>query len=111
MVNGSVTHKEMHLDDAYTFCFSLDQRARVIEIYTEEQLDFLNIILSRYLKAKVECIFSNSIADHDGSFHYWLGGSDLAREGDWKWLNSGEPVPNFIWNRGQISGLQIYFQD
>ena len=50
LINTTVTHKLMHLQDAYEFCYNLDNRARVIEIYTEEQMDFLSMILGIHLK-------------------------------------------------------------
>ena len=53
LINSTVTHEYMHLQDAYEFCYNLDNRARVIEIYTEEQMDFLSMILGNYLKMLV----------------------------------------------------------
>ena len=37
---------QLTLDDAYQFCYKLDNRARILEIHTEEQFDFLGIIMS-----------------------------------------------------------------
>ena len=36
----------------------------------------------------------------EGSFYYWLGASDLCKEGDWYWMNSKQPVADDIWYSG-----------
>ena len=28
---------------------------------------------------------------------WWTGGHDIAREADWKWISSCQPVGDFIW--------------
>merc|ERR1719422_1685363 len=75
--------EHMSLQNAYEFCYNLDTNARVIEVYREEQMDFLSVII-----------------DQAGFGYYWLGGSDMAHEGEWKWLNSGETVRPFVWPEG-----------
>merc|ERR1712126_712121 len=78
------SHNAVSWDDAYTFCNNLDPRARLTEIHTQEQLDFLNIMLT-----------------HEGNNYYWLGGTDQGREGDWYWANTLEPVKEFVWHSGE----------
>ena len=41
--------QNMPWHDAYQFCYNLDPRARLVEIHNPEQLDFLNILLSKNL--------------------------------------------------------------
>ena len=50
----------------------------------------------------------NSVV-HEGSYRFWLGGSDMGHEGDWKWINSGEPVPDFVWNTGSNSYFEMIY--
>ena len=91
----------MHLEDAYTFCYELDPRARIIEIYTEEQMDFLTIILSIdnfFNSIDWETVF---VSDHETAENYWLGGSDMGHEGEWKWINSGQTIADFVWQTGE----------
>merc|ERR1712126_342221 len=75
------TNLFMDFDEAYEYCGNLG--ARLLEFYTQEQMDFINIILEH---------------GNEGKYHsYWIGGSDIGHEGDWKWINSGESVPDFAW--------------
>ena len=39
----------MTFGDALEFCEGLDSTARLLEIYAEDQLDFVNVLLSIYL--------------------------------------------------------------
>ena len=39
--------ESMPWHNAYQFCYNLNPRARLVEIHTPEQLDFLNILLSK----------------------------------------------------------------
>ena len=69
-----MTHEE-----AYQYCYDLN--AKLIEVYSEEQMLQLDVIL-----------------DHEGSIAYWMGGTDMFHEGSWIWGNSGLPVQEFIWD-------------
>ena len=33
----------------------------------------------------------------------------MGHEGDWKWINSGEPVPDFVWNTGSNSYFEMIY--
>ena len=39
--------EHMSLQNAYEFCYNLDTNARVIEVYREEQMDFLSVIIGK----------------------------------------------------------------
>ena len=50
-----------------------------------------------------------------GGGDWWAGGSDLDREGDWRWSRSGQKVGDFVWAARQPDGgssqncLDLYF--
>ena len=52
MTNRNVTHESLNYEDAYKFCYTLDPRARLMEVHTEEQMDFLTLLLSTVLTTK-----------------------------------------------------------
>ena len=37
---------------------------------------------------------------------FWIGGNDIAKEGFFTWIGSGEPVPHIGWHRGQPNNYQ-----
>ena len=39
-----------------------------------------------------------------GGRDWWAGGSDLGREGDWRWSRSGQEVATFVWAPRQPDG-------
>ena len=83
----------MHLEDAYTFCYELDPRARIIEIYTEEQMDFLTIILSRQF---LQC---NRLRESI-CFRPWNSGKLLVGRfwyGSWGWVEVDKFWSNNCW--------------
>ena len=45
---------------------------------------------------------------HEGSYSYWIGGTDQGREGDWYWANSLEPVKEFVWHTGEPNNGNAY---
>ncbi|KAK6175131.1 hypothetical protein SNE40_013654 [Patella caerulea] len=44
------------------------------------------------------------IDQHGGGHHYWIGGNDLEKEGDWIW-NDGSPLQSNQWEAGNPSNL------
>ena len=50
-----------------------------------------------------------------GGGDWWVGGSDLGSEGDWRWSRSGEKVGDFVWASRQPDGgsgqncLELYY--
>merc|ERR1712025_1367353 len=78
---------QMNYFEAYEFCWNLD--AVLIEIRSEQQLAFLDQILSLYPYS---------------SYPFWIGATDLFHEGQWTWTSSGKTVGSFIWDIGQPEG-------
>ena len=87
MFNPSQTY---NLDEAQEYCQGAEN-ATLIEIYTQEQLDFFK--MARF-----------AIEGQDRRKSWWLGGTDRGREGDWFWMNSLKPVGDFVWWQTQPSG-------
>jgi len=81
---NTASHEAVSFDDADKFCKKLDQTAQLLEIHAKDQLDFINVLLN-----------------HEGTSSYWLGASDEDEEGEWFWLNSREPVGDFVWFQGE----------
>ena len=103
--------QKYNLDDAQAYCQGVEN-ATLIEIFTEEQLDFFK--MARF-----------AIEGQDMRKNWWLGGTDrgrdgdfcncifyfdicsysyICREGDWFWMNSLRPVGDFVWWQTQPSG-------
>merc|ERR1711915_1066788 len=73
----------MTQDEAYTFCYKLDSRARLLEIHNENDMLFIDVLIDQ----------ENGVGSR-----FWLGGSDRGHEGTWYWESSREPVEDFIWD-------------
>merc|ERR1719342_1889091 len=71
----------MSWQDAYIYCYNLDSRARLLEIYNEDDMIYITALLGR---------------ESQNSF-FWLGGTDIGHEGTWIWESSVEPVDDFVW--------------
>ena len=77
-------------EEAYKYCYE-NENATLVEFMTEEQMDFLWMEM-------------NVLAEHESMHHWWSGASDLGREGEWIWMNSLYPVPDFAWSPAQPNG-------
>merc|ERR1719342_1846683 len=73
---------EMSWQDAYIYCYNLDSRARLLEIYNEDDMIYITALLGR---------------ESPTSADFWLGGTDIGHEGTWIWEGSIEPVADFVW--------------
>ena len=58
--------------------------ATLVEIYTEDQHDFLEVTL-------------DLLAPHQGVRPWWVGGTDIGREGAWYYSGTLQPVPEDPW--------------
>ena len=77
---------EVTWEDANRICQNVEnQNAFLVEILTEEQMDFLVMVLD--------------VID-EGSNWYWIGGTDTGREGQWFWISSLKAVGDFVWASG-----------
>merc|ERR1719295_1374226 len=61
----------MTWNEADVFCQN-EQSAKLVAIETEEQVDFVKMVLGM-------------LADHEGRHGWWTSGKDEGREGDWYW--------------------------
>merc|ERR1712183_826761 len=61
--------------------------AALVEITTEEQLEFLKMELT-------------ALDDHITNSNWWTAGTDIGREGKWIWIESLAPVTDFVWRSG-----------
>merc|ERR1719300_1162675 len=73
----------MSWQDAYIYCYNLDSRARLLEIYNEDDMIYITALLGR--------------ESQGASLYFWLGGTDIGHEGTWIWESSVEPVADFVW--------------
>ena len=73
--------------DSNTFC--QDERAHLIEIQNQEQLDFVTVELQTLE------------ADGRGHAIWWTAGSDMGRENQWYWQHSLTAVKDFVWGPGR----------
>merc|ERR1712080_146593 len=71
--------------DANAYC-QRDEGARMIEIHSVEQLEFLEAQTA------------------ETAHSYWVVGSDVGREGSWFWQGTLRPVEEFLWGPGQPDG-------
>merc|ERR1711893_230455 len=76
-------------EDANAVCHSMS--AHLVEIQNESQMDDI-IVALRVLEGIT------------GPRKYWVGGTDLNREGQWFWLNSLSPVGSFVWHANEPDG-------
>ena len=73
-------------EDAYSYC--QQENSTLLEIQFQEQFYFLTVYL-------------DSLGDNEGvGYNWWVGGTDLGKEGRWIWLGSLSPVPEFLWQSG-----------
>ena len=75
-------------DEANAYCQEIEN-ATLVEILTEEQLDFISMELTS-LGADVNV--------------WWSGALDTGREGNWIWISSLRPVEVFMWEDSQPNG-------
>ena len=74
-------------EHAYDYCHRFEN-ASLVEIRTEEQLEFL----------KMELLV---LENHEGRHNWWTGATDYGREGQWYWMGSLTPVADYVWASGQ----------
>ena len=74
-------------EEANIYCQEFGN-GRLIEIMTEEQLDFLQMEL-------------NALDDHEESHYWWTGGTDVGRDGKWIWIESLRDVADFVFHAGE----------
>merc|ERR1711892_444494 len=77
------TTKEYTWEDAMAYC--QDENSTLLEIQFQEQLEFMLMEL-------------DALTDMEGAAHdWWIGATDLGKEGRWMWLQSLSSVPDFLW--------------
>merc|ERR1711942_13145 len=80
--------ERMDFITASTYCKECYENASLVEILTVEQMDYLRMSL-KILEAG------------SGRRWWWAGAADLGINNDWRWLRSGETVPeDFAWFHG-----------
>ena len=72
-------------DAAAAYCQTV-QNASLLEIYTEEQFAFVQLNLEML----------------EG--HWWTGGTDAGREGEWIWIRSLQVLPDLWFADGESDG-------
>ena len=72
--------------EASSYC-QAQERAVLVEILTGEQQAFIMMQLSM-------------LEDHEGEKKWWVGGTDIGREGHWYWANTQNTVEDFIFRTG-----------
>merc|ERR1711872_607490 len=73
--------------EASSYC-QKQENAILVEIQTEEQLDFLIMQLT-------------ALEGHGGKKSWHTGGTDFGREGRWYWSSSLTPVGDFVWRSSE----------
>ena len=81
-------------EEATSYCQSDEMNASLVEIWTELQLDF---VISELM-----FLAQNGIDDD-----WWIGATDLGREGHWYWANSLATVGDFIWSSAPKHGVNF----
>merc|ERR1712215_257475 len=76
-------------EEAYGYCNNED--SSLIEIRTEEQMIFLTDRLYE-------------LEQYYDKTSWWIGASDLGREGRWIWMDSLSPVESFVWHKAYPNG-------
>jgi len=82
---------EMTQEEAYAYCYNLDPRAKLLEIYDENDLMFLTALLNEEFPDPINF-----------NANFWLGGTDLGHEGTWIWISSMQPVEDFVWYKDAL---------
>ena len=92
----------MTWEEAYVFC--LDHDARMMEFYTETQMEFLKLIIGREISAELliffsmqRTIFIEFLANEADQYYHWLGATDFGNEGTYEWIESRKRVGDFAW--------------
>ena len=76
-------------DDAQSFRESIEnQKAFLVEILTEDQMDFL----------------AKELDTINAADKYWTGGTDEGSEGQWYWATSLKEMGDFVLASGQPNG-------
>merc|ERR1711936_503648 len=73
--------------DAAASCWRNYQGAHLVEIKNEEQQEFLRTTVSEFPDNRV--------------YGWWIGATDLNREGSWYWAHSLEPMDYSDWYPGE----------
>ena len=105
------TSETMNYADAVTFC--KDRDSRLIEIDSQEQLNFTMEKLLTISEDVAWQSFPEGVPwETPLQYKAWWGGAtDTVEEGSWVWTQSGNPVQDFIWQSKQPNskgGYQNY---
>ncbi|XP_033731873.1 perlucin-like protein [Pecten maximus] len=73
--------------------------AHLAEVIDEAEENFLKQVISKYH------------AGHRSDDNYWLGGSDMFVEGDWRWMNSDQRINYTNWYPGEPNNYQNHSED
>ena len=77
-------------EEAAAYC-QTEQDANLVEIYTEEQFDYVQMNLE--------------LQELEGwAPGWWTGGTDMGREGDWIWIKSLNALPDLWVGPGGTTG-------
>merc|ERR1712179_694422 len=85
------TTKSYTWEQAAVYCQSSNLNSTLVTFQDEEQMEFIQM----ELEALEEAV---------GARDWWTSGTDITREGQWVWLSSLTPVPEFVWHSGQPAG-------
>merc|ERR1711892_72599 len=90
-----------HMEQANVYC--QEQNASLVEIQTEEQLEFLQMEIS-----VVDELAGSNI-------YWWTAATDMGTEGNWIWIRSLTHVSEWIWspgepNQGMKNNCMIFYQ-
>ena len=82
-------------EEANQICQNVEnQNAFLVEILTEDQMDFLSMELD--------------VISEGEAVRYWTGGTDTGREGQWFWISSLKEMGDFVWASGKVSSGTKY---
>ncbi|XP_013380382.1 perlucin-like [Lingula anatina] len=79
-----VTNPKLAYKPAEDYCRTLHPRAHLVTIESKEENQFLRDLM---------------VNDH-GTYFALIGGNDLAKEGDWRWISTGKPMQYTNWTPG-----------
>ena len=84
--------KGMTWDDAVSSCHIATTNSSLVEITTEAQMDFVQMMLEM-------------IEEHESARHWWTAATDVGINGKWFWAASLATVEDFVWHSGYPNSL------